>query len=121
MTKHEQIIECEKRLLDAFLTNNIEVVEELLHDNLLFNIPTGQTVTKEMDIANLRSGIMKIEKMEASEQQISIIDNIATVAVTNHVKALYAGNLMDSKFRYLRVWKLVNNSWKEIAGSGFQI
>lgn len=121
MTKQEQVIECEKRLLAAFKNNDIKAVDQLLHDNLLFNIPNGQTVTKEMDIANLRSGVMKIDEIQASEQQISIIDDIATVAVTIHVRAKYADNLMDSKFRYLRVWKLINNSWQVIAGSGFQI
>jgi ketosteroid isomerase-like protein len=121
MIKKQQIIECEKRLLAAFKNNDIEVVEELLHDNLLFNIPNGQTVTKEMDIANLRSGFIKIIEISTSEQQICITDNIATVAVTMHVRAKYEDNLMENKFRYLRVWKFDNDSWKVIAGSGFQI
>jgi len=121
MTKQEQVIECEKRLLMAFKNNDIEVVDELLHDNLLFNIPNGQTVTKEMDIANLRSGVMEVNEIKISEQQICIIDDIATVAVTIHIKGKFADNLMDNKFRYLRVWKLIDNSWKVIAGSGFQI
>lgn len=110
MTKQEQIIECEKRLLAAFKDNDIEVVEELLHDNLLFNIPTGQTVTKEMDIANLRSGVMKIVELSTSDQQICVTDDIATVAVTMHIRAQHEGNLMENKFRYLRVWKLFNSS-----------
>lgn len=121
MTKQEQIIECEKRLLAAFKNNDIEVVEELLHDNLLFNIPNGQTITKEMDIANLRSGVMEIIEISISEQQICVTDDIATVAVTMYVRANLSNNLIESKFRYLRVWKFANNSWKVIAGSRFQI
>lgn len=121
MTKQEQIIECEKRLLTAFKNIDLEVIEELLHDNLLFIIPTGQTVTKEMDMENIRSGDMKIVELSISDQQICVTDDIATVAVTMHIRAQHAGDFMENKFRYLRVWKLFNNSWKVIAGSGIQI
>ena len=121
MSQHEQIIECEKRLLEALKTGDIKVLDELLHDNLIFNIPTGQTITKAMDIENYRSGILTVSEVSATDQIITSIDDISTVAVTLHLKATYADQIVDGKFRYLRVWKLVGNSWKVIAGSGFQI
>jgi len=121
MTKPEQIIECENKLLEAMQNNNAQIIEELLHDDMLFTIPTGQTVTKAMDIENLRSGVMKINQIKASNQTISLIDDTAIVVVSINLKGRYADNLIDANFRYLRVWKLCNNSWKVIAGSGFQI
>lgn len=93
----------------------------LLSDNLIFNIPTGQTITKEIDIENYRSGIMTVSEILATDQIIKSIDDISTVAVTLDLKAKYADQIIDGKFRYLRVWKLFDNSWKVIAGSGFQI
>lgn len=92
-----------------------------MHDSLIFNIPTGQTITKEMDIENYRSGIITVYDILATDQTIKIIENIATVAVTFHLKAKYADQIIDGKFRYLRVWKLFDTSWKIIAGSGIQI
>lgn len=121
MKQDEQIIECEKRLLEALKTGDIQVLDELLHDNLIFNIPTGQTITKAMDIENYRLGNLTVSEILASDQIIESIDDIYTVAVTLHLKAKYAGQIVDGKFRYLRVWKLFENSWKVIAGSGFQI
>lgn len=121
MKQDEQIIECEKRLLEALKTGDIQVLDELLHDNLIFNIPTGQTITKAMDIENYRSGNLTVSDILESDQIIKSIDDISTVAVTLHLKAKYAGQIVDGKFRYLRVWKLFENSWKVIAGSGFQI
>ena len=121
MTQDEQIIEYENRLLEAMKTGDIKVLDELLHDNLIFNIPTGQTITKAMDIENYRSGIMTVSEILATDQIIKSIEDISTVAVTLDLKAKYAGQIVEGKFRYLRVWKMFDNSWKVIAGSGFQI
>lgn len=121
MIQDEQIMECEKRLLEAMKTGDIQVLDELLHDNLIFNIPTGQTISKEMDIESYRSGIMTVYDISTSDRTIQTIENVSTVAVTVGLKAKYADQIIDGKFRYLRVWKLFNNSLKVIAGSGFQI
>lgn len=121
MTQDEQILECENRLLEAQKTGDVKVLDELLHDNLIFNIPTGQIITKEMDIENYRSGIMTVYDLSASDRTITTTDNVSSVVVTAYLKAKYADQIIDGKFKYLRVWKLSNNSWKVIAGSGFQI
>ncbi len=121
MTQEEQIIDCENRLLEAMKIGDIKVLDELLDDDLIFNIPTGQTITKAIDIENYRSGIMTVYDISTTDQIIKIIENNSIVAVTLHLKIKYADQLIDGKFRYLRVWGLFNNSWKVITGSGFQI
>lgn len=121
MTQAEQIIECEKRLLEAIKVGDIKILDELLHDNLIFNIPSGQTITKSMDIENYQLGTMKVSEILATDQIINSIDDTSIVAATLQLKAKYADQIVDGKFRYLRVWKLFENSWKVVAGSGFQI
>lgn len=122
MITGEQILECEKRLLEAMKNGDFKVLDELLHENLIFNIPTGQTITKSMDIENYKSGMMKVSELLATDQMIkSIDDETFTVAVTIYLNGKYSNQIIDGKFRYLRVWKLFNNSWKVIAGSGYSI
>ncbi len=122
MITGEQILECEKRLLEAMKNGDFKVLDELLHENLIFNIPTGQTITKSMDIENYKSGMMKVSEILATDQMIkSIDDETFTVAVTIYLNGKYSNQIIDGKFRYLRVWKLFNNSWKVIAGSGYSI
>ena len=60
MTQEEHIIDSETRLLNAMKASDIEVLDELLHDDLIFNIPTGQTITKPMDIETM--GKMNVYK-----------------------------------------------------------
>lgn len=121
MTQEEEIIDCENRLLEAMKRGDLTVLEELIHDDLIFNIPTGQTITKAMDLDNYRLGILIVSEIISTDQIIATIEDTVIVTVTLHLKANYADQLIDGKFRYLRVWKEFNGSWKVIAGSGFQI
>lgn len=121
MTQEQQILECERKLLKAIKISDIKILDELLHDDLIFNIPTGQTITKSMDIENYKSGIMKVSEIVATDRIITSVEEISIVAVTIHIKASYIDQTIDGIYRYLRVWKLFDNSYKVIAGSGFPI
>ncbi len=121
MTQTQQIIHYEQQLLKAAKSNDIKLLDKLFYDDLLFNSPNGQTITKPMYIEKYRPGIMTISEILPSEQMISIVDDVATVVVTIDFKAKYDDQIIDGKFRYLRVWKQFDNSWKIIAGSGISI
>lgn len=115
--KTEDIVNAEIELLTAIKKADVSALENMLHDDLLFNLPDGQTITKEFDLNVYRSGKMKIETLEASDQIISIIDGIAVVAVTVLLKGNYDNNPLDGVFKYIRVWKQFSESLKVIAGS----
>ena len=121
MTQEEQTIDAENRLLMAMKTGDIDTLNELLHDDLIFNVPTGQTITKQIDIENYRSGIMTVHEIEISDRIIKIVNDVSMVAVTFDLKAKFADQIIDGTYRYLRVWKLLDKSWKVIAGSGTKI
>ncbi|MFD2940885.1 nuclear transport factor 2 family protein [Flavobacterium notoginsengisoli] len=64
--KIEAVINAEIGLLTAVKSSDVLVLEKMLHDDLLFNLPDGQTITKEFDLNSYRSGKMKIDSLEAS-------------------------------------------------------
>lgn len=112
-----QIIKCEQSLLHAIASNDLKALDILLHDELLFTLPTGQTITKAMDMEVYKSGNMNVTSIKSSEQQISIISDTAIVAVTIALEGNYFEHLLDGQYRYTRVWKLFEKQWKVIAGS----
>jgi hypothetical protein len=116
-TRKAQVIASEKSLLKAMRTNDVELLDTLLHDELLFNGPNGETATKAADLANYRSGNINLHAVESSDQLLSVIGDDVVVAVTVEIKGNYLGQELDGKFRYLRVWKQFDESWKVIAGS----
>lgn len=121
MKQETQILECEKRLLEAIKNSDIKELDELLHDELIFNIPNGQTINKVMDIENYKSGIMSVSEIIVLNQNIKCNTKNATVITTIYLKAKYGKQLVEGKFRYCRVWIPTVNSWKVIEGNAVQI
>jgi Domain of unknown function (DUF4440) len=115
--QRDQVAASEQCLLEAMMTSNAESLDDLLHDDLLFNGPTGQTATKAMDLENYRSGNIQFHTVTSTDQTVSLIGDNAVVAVTVEIKGNYLDQAIDGKFRYLRVWKFVEGRWQVIGGS----
>lgn len=111
------IEELENQLLDAMLNANVETLNRLIHPDLLFNSAMRQTITKEMDLESYLSGLMIVNSITASHQQINIIEDTAVVAVTIDINAKYGVQDISGKVRFLRVWKKIESRYQIIAGS----
>ena len=116
-TREAQVIARENDLLRAMKTSDVELLDDLLHDDLLFNGPDGATATKAADLANYRSGNIHLHTAESSDHALSAIGDDVVVAVTVQLGGSYLDQEIDGRFRYLRVWKQFENNWKVIAGS----
>lgn len=111
------VVNAEIELLTAIKYADVSVLEKMLHDDLLFNLPDGETITKEFDLNTYRSGKMKIDFLEASDQIINCIGDTAIVSVAVSLKGNYDNNPINGTFRYIRVWKQFGEDLKVIAGS----
>ncbi|MBC7789569.1 MAG: nuclear transport factor 2 family protein [Anaerolineae bacterium] len=116
-TLKAQVLASENSLLEAMKTSNAELLDALLHDDLLFNGPNGETATKALDLKNYRSGKINLHTVDSSDALLSVIGDDVVVAVTVRIQGNYLGQDINGKFRYLRVWKLFEGDWKVIAGS----
>lgn len=113
----DAIVNAEIELLTAIKNSDVLVLDKILHDDLLFNLPDGQTITKEFDLNAYRSGKMNIHTLEASDQIINVIGDSAVVAVIISLKGALNNNPINGVFRYIRVWKQFGEDLKVIAGS----
>ncbi|HXD94076.1 MAG TPA: nuclear transport factor 2 family protein [Bacteroidia bacterium] len=116
-----QIIELEKKLLDAFANKNLVTLDELIHPNAIFILPNGLSVTKTNVLDNYRSGNSAFTNIHAADQLINIIDDTAIVSLNLNMEGKYFDKTISAQFRYLRAWKHTNNKWQVIATSGVPI
>jgi len=107
----------EQALLSAIRRQDVAQLDLLLHEDLLFTLPTGQTITKADDMDSYRAGHMVIKSLQAGQQQIQLIGAAAVVAVTVTLEGTYQGQPLVGTYRYLRVWQQHQDAWRVIAGS----
>jgi len=112
-----EIVVCEEVLLMAIKESDVERLDLLLHEDLLFTNPMGQTITKKMDMEGYRSGGMKVHHIASQDQIINIIGDTAVVAVSIMLEGSYGEQSLNGEYRYTRVWKSIDGGWKVIAGS----
>ncbi len=57
----------EAALRAAMLANDVEALEALLDDDLVFTVPTGQVISKEDDLAAHRENLLRLDTLEVQD------------------------------------------------------
>ncbi len=114
----QKIREVETQLLEAMKKSDIKILNRLLHDDLLFVLPSGEVITKEMDLEIHKSGNLVFEEITSSIDSIKQIGENAVVTLSLKIAGKMLEQYFEGNFRYLRVWKMFDNQLKVIAGSG---
>ena len=117
----ENIVEAENRLFSAQLVSDVDVLDQLLHDDLVAVAPTGQILTKEMDLDSHRAKTMIIEDATTEIDSIQLMGDTAVTIVTMTAKGKMMGTPVEGTFRYLRVWKQFGGTLKVIGASISQL
>jgi len=105
----------EERLWKAQLSADVETLDELIADDLLFTGLTGALETKAGDLQQHRSGALKITKLDPLEVRVRVIPGGAITSVKMDAAALVGGQATTAILRYTRVWTLEGGRW-QIAG-----
>ena len=113
----QKIIEVEKQLVEAMRKSDVETLNKVLHDDLLFVLPTGEVITKQMDLETHKSGNLILEEIVSSIDSIKLIEENAVVTLSSKIKGKMLHQHFEGNFRYIRVWKIFDNQLKVIAGS----
>ncbi len=115
----EQILKAERDLMEGIRQSDVSYLSRVLHDDLLFLIPNGQVITKEMDLDSHRRGDMVVESLVPTFEDIRIIGDSATVVVVYDTRGSMLGNPIQGRFRYIRVWKECEGVLKVTGGACF--
>jgi hypothetical protein len=120
LTKNS-ILEQENKLYSAIKDADIAALEQLLHDDLLFILPSGETITKEIDLDTYRNGALKVDELLPEIENLNIIDDMAVITLTMKLKGKFNDVPFEANFRYIRFWKKFPDGIKVVGGSGIAI
>lgn len=115
------VLEQENKLYRAIQDGNVSMLDELLHKDLLFIIPSGEVITKEIDLKTYQDGMLKIDELTPKTENLHIIDDVAVITLTMKLKGKYDGVAFEATYRYIRFWKKFDGGLQVIGGSGIAI
>jgi ketosteroid isomerase-like protein len=100
-----QIQQAESRLRIALLASDIQTLDDLLSVNTVFTNQAEIRLTKADDIAAHQSGLLRIDRLELTEQPlIRLLGDGAIVWVTVELEGAYDAQPFGGVFAYSRVW-----------------
>ncbi|WP_026969702.1 nuclear transport factor 2 family protein [Algoriphagus terrigena] len=117
----QKVLETEQKLLEAMKKSDVEILDQLLHDDLLFVLPSGDVITKQMDLETHKSGNLTLQEITSSIDSIKQIDDTVVVTLSSKITGKMLEQNFEGNFRYIRVWKMFDGGLKVIAGSGVGI
>ncbi|WP_449437027.1 nuclear transport factor 2 family protein [Pedobacter steynii] len=115
------ILEQENKLYNAIKDGNITTLDHLLHDDLLFILPSGEIITKEIDLDTYRNGALKVDQLLPEIENLNIIDDMAVITLTIKLSGKFNEVPFDANYRYIRFWKKFTDGIKVVGGSGIAI
>jgi ketosteroid isomerase-like protein len=113
-----QIRDCEAQLYAAMLASNVDELDRLIADDLLFVGPTGELATKEMDLELHRTGGAEFTEFVPKELEIRVwSDQFVFAVAQTFLSGTYLGNTFAGDYRYTRVWRKGKSGWQIAGGS----
>jgi ketosteroid isomerase-like protein len=111
----------EEKLQHAMLHSDVQVLDELIADDLVFTMHTGLVVNKQYDLEAHRSGIFKFTKVDLSDRQIHDYGACIVVTVRADLAGTFNQQAFSESYRFTRVWVERQNLWQIVAGHACQV
>ncbi|MCA7927103.1 nuclear transport factor 2 family protein [Burkholderia cenocepacia] len=111
----------ETALRAAMLANDVEALDALLDDDLVFTVPTGQVISKEDDLAAHRAKLLRLDTLDVIEMRASAIDEMILTTTRAALAGRFDGAAFVGTFAYTRLWRRSGAHWRVVAGHASQV
>jgi ketosteroid isomerase-like protein len=108
----DEIRACEDRRYAAAVEKNIEVLDELFHDRLIYMHSSGVTDSKTSYLDGIREGVWDYHGIERSEPRIVISGDVALVFADLSIRMTTRGDYRAFDTRALAVWQRCDDRWR---------
>ena len=118
-----EIVALESALRAAQLAADVQTLDRLIADELLFTGPDGSVGTKAQDLDAHRSGAVRFRNHEPEELRIRRVgENVAVTALRARLSVEVGGTLTRGTYRYTRVWAREHgDEWRVVGGHVSQV
>ncbi|MFJ4406638.1 nuclear transport factor 2 family protein [Streptomyces sp. NPDC088910] len=107
--------DAEQRLQAAVQSGDVQALDVLLDDRVVYTGPDGSTVTKEEDLGAHRSGALAVEVFEQQDLDVTVVDSTGITRVLAGLEGTAGGHPFKARLRYTRTWIHVDGTWRVLA------
>lgn len=111
----------ETALRAAMLANDVDALDALLDDDLVFTVPTGQVISKEDDLSAHRAKLLRLDRLEFHETHARAIGEMILTTTKATLAGRFNDATFDGTFAYTRLWRRSGNGWRVVAGHASQV
>lgn len=101
----DEIEAIEERLKQAMLDSDIDALNQIIAEDLIFINHLGMPMSKQDDLDAHKSGFIKINRIENQDMKIKCEKDTAVVSVLSRIDGEFAGEKSEIQLRFMRVWK----------------
>jgi ketosteroid isomerase-like protein len=112
------ITQLERNWAAAIVNRDMEALERLLAKEFNGTSPNAHTYSREMAIADLKSGIYAVDKMNLDEISVNVFGNTAVAFTSQEEKSRYGNEDFSGHYHYTDTWVKRNGRWQVVASHG---
>ena len=108
--------EAERRLQRAQLASDVEALDQLIDDRLVFTGPDGQLYSKQDDLRVHRSGHQSMRRVDEEELTALVVGDTGVTWFLGTLEGTMAGEPFVARVRYTRTWTYAGGpGWRLLA------
>ena len=107
--------EAERRLQAAVRSGDVEALDLLLDDRVVYTGPDGSSLTKEDDLEAHRSRTLAVEVFDQQDLQVTVVGSTGITRVLARLQGTAAGQPFSARLRYTRTWVHADDTWRVLA------
>ena len=111
----KEIDQIEDARYDAMIRGDLASLASILADEFVYHQPTGNVATKASYIEQIRSGEVKIRKVERYGVKIHFYGDVATAMGSTRLDLELKGKRSEVDLYYLNIWVLRDGRWQIVA------
>ncbi|MBB6583598.1 nuclear transport factor 2 family protein [Ralstonia solanacearum] len=111
----------EAALRTAMLANDVEALDPLLDDDLVFTAPDGQVLSKDDDLSAHRAKLLRLERLDLHETRAHAVGEMILTTTKAVLAGDFAGAPIGGTFAYTRLWRRSGARWRIVAGHAAKV
>jgi ketosteroid isomerase-like protein len=117
----KEVMELERRFIDACLRADTEVLDTIMADGFIFTDPKGLNLTKAEWLADLRSGAFRFESINVGDIRVNVSGDLASVTVNLRVTAKSKKAGYSGEYSAMDIYERRGGNWKITLSTANQV